>query len=313
MRTKKREQGAAPKAVAPPGEDAGAETFSLISKEKLVALYANLIKCRLVEEHLASLPRRGRTNGTSVSIREYEAGTVGVAIDLGPEDAVCSTGHGLITGFWGNRAPIDSLLLWSGEALASNGPHSPKSGYRNGKSAPKSSHAHTQAAIGAALANKTRKNGKVAVVFGSESTSESWRETLHIATVHVLPMIFVVHENHKAGRRSRASDSEHAKTETPWFPSITVDGDDVVAVYRVANEAITRARLGRGPTLIECRPFLANGNGKGSHDSVLKMENYLRGKGLFRPETKSEILKASSRELAALMKWADGTVGRSGR
>jgi pyruvate dehydrogenase E1 component alpha subunit len=179
-------------------------------------------------------------------------------------------------------------------------------------SAAKPGHAHTQAAIGAALANKTKKNGKVAVVFGKESASESWREAIHIATVHALPMIFVLRDNLKIPGR-RASSEQLEKADTPLFPIITVDSNDVVAVYRVANEAISRARLGRGPTLIECQPFLLNGNGKHSHDPILNMENYLRGKGLFRPETKNEILKASTRDLARQMKAARGQVLRPER
>jgi pyruvate dehydrogenase E1 component alpha subunit len=312
MSSKKRREGTAAKTVTAPDKQVGPESFSLISNEKLVALYANLVKWRIIAERVASLPKRGKANGTSPSIRGYEAGSVGVAIDLGPEDAVCSLDHGLITGF-GEGAPIDSLLLWS--ALTSNGLPPPTPGHRNGSgmSAAKSGHAHTQAAIGAALANKTRKNGKVAVVFGKESASESWREAIHIATVHALPMIFVLRDNRKIPGR-RASDSEQfEKAKTPLFPIITVDSNDVVAVYRVANEAISRARLGRGPTLIECQPFLLNGNGKHSHDPILNMENYLRGKGLFRPETKNEILKASTRDLARQMKAARGQVLRPER
>jgi TPP-dependent pyruvate/acetoin dehydrogenase alpha subunit len=311
MRTKKRGRGAASQAITPPSTDVRPEGFSLISDEKLMALYADLLKCRMIEERLPP----GRPG--SPSVRGYEAGTVGVAIDLGPEDAVCSPNRGLVTGF-GNGAAIDSLLLWSGAALPLNGSHPALSGHRNGASSPEPGQAHTRAAIGAALANKTRKNGKVAVVFGNESESESWRETLHIATVHALPMIFVLRRGPKPSGRRRTSDSEQfAKPDTPWFPAITVDRDDVVAVYRVANEAISRARLGRGPTLIECRPFrpdtTSNGNGKHSHDPILNMENYLRSKGLFSPESKSGILKASTRELGAVMRAANGRPARPSR
>jgi pyruvate dehydrogenase E1 component alpha subunit len=299
MRTKKRGQGTAAKAVTPPGE----EGFSLISYEKLIALYANLFKCRIIEERLASARGRGRTNGIAASIRRYEAVTVGVTIDLGSEDAICSPGRGVLTDF-PNGAAIDSLLLWSGAALPSNG-HPSKSGLKNGPSPAKLIHAHIQAAIGAALANKTRKNGRVAVVFGNESASERWREALHIATVHALPMLFVLRTDYKPGGRSRASDSrQFAKPDTPWFPAITVDSNDVVAVYRVANEAISRARLGRGPTMIECQPYRLrakfNGNGNHSHDPILSMENYLRGKGLFRPELKKKIARAAAAELDVL-------------
>jgi pyruvate dehydrogenase E1 component alpha subunit len=315
MSTKQTRHGATAKVVTPPGKDAGPESFSLISNGKLMALYANLLKCRMIEKHSTSLPGRGKTNGTLASIRGYEAGTVGVAIDLGSDDAVCSPDRGVLKGF-PNGAPIDSLLLWSGVGLESNGFLPSKSGLRNGRSAAKPGHAHTQAAIGAALAHKTSKNGKVAIVFGDESASDSWREALHIATVHALPMIFVLRKRGKPAGRSRTSDSKKvAKPDTPWFPSITVDSNDVVAIYRVSNEAISRARSGRGPTLIECQPFRLsgtfNGNGKHSHDPILNMENYLRAKGLFRPETKDDILKAAARELQTLIKTSNGRVARS--
>jgi pyruvate dehydrogenase E1 component alpha subunit len=315
MRTKQTREGAAAKAVAPPGKDVGPEGFSLISNGKLMALYADLLKCRIIEERSTSPPGRGKTNGTSASIRGYEAGIVGVAIDLGSDDAVCSPNRGVLKAF-PNGAPIDSLLLWSGVGLESNGFHSSKPGLRNGRSAAKPDHIHTQATIGAALAHKTSKNGKVAIVFGDESASDSWREALHIATVHALPMIFVLRKRGKPAGRSRTSDSKQvAKPDTPWFPSIAVDSNDVVAIYRVANEAISRARSGRGPTLIECRPFRLsgtfNGNGKHSHDPILTMENYLRAKGLFRSETKDDILKTAARELQALVKTSNGRVARS--
>jgi pyruvate dehydrogenase E1 component alpha subunit len=307
MRTKKRRQGAAAKAV-PPGKDTRPEGFSLISNEKLMALYANLLKCRIIEERLAPVSVRVERNGASASLAGYEAGTVGVAIDLGSDDAICSHDRGLLTGF-PDGAAIDSLLLWSGVGVPSNGFHPSKSGLRNGTGSARPDHAHTQAALGAALAHKTSKNGKVAIVFGNESASDSWREALHIATVHALPMIFVLHKSGKPAGRSRTSDAKQfAKPDAPWFPSITVDSNDVVAIYRVANEAITRARLGRGPTLIECQPFRLNG----SHDPILNMENYLLGKGLLRPETKSGILKSSTRELQALMQSTNGRVARSG-
>ena len=312
MRTKTRRKGAVGEAV-PSGNDAHTESFSLISNEKLMALYANLLKCRIIEERLAATSRRGGKNSASASLRGYEAGTVGVAIDLGSEDAVCSPERGLLTDLRG-AAAIDSLLLWSGVELPSNGFHPSKHGLRNGTPSVKPGHAHTQAAIGTALAHKTSKNTRVAIVFGNESKSDSWRDALHIATVHALPMIFVLHQPGRAVRRSRTSDSKQfARPDTPWFPSITVDSNDVVAIYRVANEAISRARLGRGPTLIECLPFRPNGNGKHSQDPILTMENYLRGKGLFRPAMKEDILKASARELKALMKTTKGRVARSSR
>jgi TPP-dependent pyruvate/acetoin dehydrogenase alpha subunit len=267
MGNRKREP-AESKAGATPPEDA---KFSLISNEKLIALYTNLLKCR----------RGGMANGNSAAMRGREAAVVGTAIDLGPGDLVCSHEHGLLAGF-SDGGTIEKLLLAGNHrgagknGTATNG-HLPLTGEA----------AHTHAAIGTSLANKTKKNGKVTVVFAEPP--DQWREALHVATIHALPMIFVHQPDGKREKplseRRRSNGKGPPLEETPWFPSITVDGHDVVAVYRVANEAISRARLGRGPTLIECLPFRVNNkpgrNGGHAHDPVRNMEHYLRARGLF--------------------------------
>jgi TPP-dependent pyruvate/acetoin dehydrogenase alpha subunit len=57
------------------------------------------------------------------------------------------------------------------------------------------------------------------------------------------------------------------------FPFISVDGNDVAAAYRVASEAVTHARKGNGPTLIDCRLSTPG-------DPIENMRKYLIGKGL---------------------------------
>ncbi len=271
MANRKRRNGEAPPA-------AGGE-FSLISNEKLFGLYSGLLACR-------AIGRQG-TNGKSVSICGHDAALVGATIDLGDGDAVCSHEHGVLTGFSDGSA-IRRLLLQPGNhggGTARNGMALNQAG-SNGAS-PVAHLAFTHAAIGTALANKTRTNRKVAVVFSSDACAETLREAVHIATVHALPMVFV-HQSESdgknAGRTRKRSKKNPSELKTPWFPSITVDCHDVVALYRVAFEAISRARLGRGPTLIECRPFrMKNGNGAHAEDPVLHMEHYLRAKGLTIP------------------------------
>ena len=275
MGNRKKEQAETKTGVTP--EDG---KFSLISNQKLIALYTNLLKWR----------RDGELNGNFAAMRGREAGVVGTAIDLGPGDLVCSREHGLLAGF-AHGDTIEKLLLAGNHRGAEI---SAKTGAtKNGHSPSTAEAAHTQAAIGTALSNKTRKNGRVAVIFAEQP--EQMREALHVATIHALPMIFVHQPDRKPkkGRREspRSNGKNSSAAETPWFPSITVDGNDVVAVYRVANEAISRARLGRGPTLIECRPFRISSrpsrNGTHSHDPIRNMEHYLRARGLFDPSLKS--------------------------
>jgi pyruvate dehydrogenase E1 component alpha subunit len=286
------------------------EGFSLISDEKLIALYANLLKCRMVGQRLKN---GGSAQRNDASSRGHEAGTVGVAIDLSSDDAMCSPDHGIVTGFQ-KDPPIEAILLLSGAhrftgALRSGLQAGSLNG--NGTAHGVATRTHTQAAIGAALASKTRKNGRIAVVFGDNAASESWKEALHIASLHGLPMIFVGREPRKRSPAARtpanSKTSQSANPETPWFPDIIVDSNDVVAVYRVANEAISRARLGRGPTLIQCQPFSLkgmttdNGNvsrhGRHTLDPISNMETYLRRKGLFQRHLRSDILAGFTKEL----------------
>jgi len=248
--------------------------FTLISNQKLLALYTGLLTCRR---------QATSANGTSASICGHEAALVGATIDLGPGDAVCSREHGVVTGL-SDGIMIPALLLHPGihaPAAPGNGTAAYQAD-RNGSSLSAAGLAYLHAAIGKALANKTISNRKVAVVFAPKEASEMLREALHIATVHALPMVFVHQpEAHgdKARGKPRTSNQNHARIKTPWFPSITVDCHDVVALYRVAFEAISRARLGRGPTLIECRPYRLK-NRIHADDPVLHMEHYLRAKGL---------------------------------
>jgi TPP-dependent pyruvate/acetoin dehydrogenase alpha subunit len=288
------------------------EGFSLISDEKLIALYANLLKCRMIEKRLTNGGGASRNDSSS---RGHEAGTVGVAIDLSSDDALCSPDHGIVTGFQ-KDPPIEAILLLSGaHGLTGRFGSGSQSHSLNGNGASPgmASRTHTQAAIGAALANKTRKNGRIAVVFGDNAASELWKEALHIASLHGLPIIFVNHEHRRRGSTAQtpvnAKTNRHDNLGTPWFPNIVVDSNDVVAVYRVANEAISRARQGRGPTLIECQPFRLrgmttgdgkySGNGRHALDPISNMESYLRRKGLFQARMRSDIKAAFTKELDA--------------
>lgn len=267
--------------------------FSLISDEKLIALYRNLLEC-------SRGTRRG-ANGES-AFRGHEAAVVGAAIDLGPGDVICFQEGRLHPGV-SEGATIKNLL--AAQAPARRGSSrtlkaKANSSTKNGAAA-SSSEPVVHAAIGTALANKTRRNGKIAVVFSSVASPNGLREAIEIASVHGLPMIFVQQSNGKAngnGAKPKTTKRKNpTQPEVPWFPEITVDSNDLVAVYRVANEAISRARLGRGPTVIECLPFglgaRGSRNGRLAPDPVSNMEHYLLAKGLFDPRLRREVRAAS--------------------
>jgi pyruvate dehydrogenase E1 component alpha subunit len=258
--------------------------FSLISDKKLIGLYTNLLKCRDLNREL-----NGPSNGNGGSTLGREAALVGTSIDLGSGDMVWSLERGLLTAL-SRESALETLLV--------NSVHHGSNGLSTGKNSAIGSSAaafsFTHVAIGTALANKTARNGKIAVVYSGEAHSGALRETIHIAAVHALPIIFVQHLDGGSPRPRADAPTRRRKIAagaTPWFPIITVDTHDVVAVYRVAFEAISRARSGQGPIVIECQPFPVNAkagfrNGRHADDPVQNMEHYLRTKGLFDPKLK---------------------------
>jgi|ERR1035437_1364058 pyruvate dehydrogenase E1 component alpha subunit len=270
----------------------GKKSFSLISDEKLISLYTAMLKTRLFEGRAQNLFARGKSPGTSVSATGREAAMVGVALDLLPEDVIGPSPLGILTNFV-KGAPLNELLP---QLIAGTDNARPTRDMGYG----------ALIAAGAAMVNKSQGNKNIAVSLCSGPSTASWLEALRFAGVHNLPILFVSWISTPAGLN-------RLKAENLCVPSMTVDGSDVVAVYRVACEAITHARKGNGPTLIECtthhlhgrspiaagkRRKLEKASGAVS-DPILNMEKYLTGKGLFREEIKIEIVSSFSNELDA--------------
>ena len=264
----------------------GENGFSLISNETLTTLYANLLKCRLLEQRALGLAKAGAGSARSKSEVGREAAIVGVSLDLAPDDAVISADNGIVMRYL-TGAPLASIFgslrdeACDDENLAQR----------------------LHIALGAAVAYKTSKNRKVAVIFWNDAAGDQWQNALDAARAHGLPILFIREADAVRAKSAMRSKVKRAGaiTDETGLPIIKVDGNDVVAVYRVAHESIGRARLGRGPTLIECENFQAKGKGRVAN-SIANMETYLRGKGLFKRGMKNEIVEDFTRELDAAMK-----------
>jgi pyruvate dehydrogenase E1 component alpha subunit len=113
-------------------------------------------------------------------------------------------------------------------------------------------------AVGLGWAAKYRQTDDVAMTFfGDGATSEGdFHEGLNFAGVFQAPVIFVCQNNHWAislpvAKQTR-SKTLAQKALAYGMPGIQVDGNDILAVYAAAKEAVDRARAGQGPTLVEC-------------------------------------------------------------
>ena len=243
--------------------------FSLIPPATLTALYANLLKARILEARM----RRGkgaRDEGWDAVV----AAATAVLMDLRGQDLVTSAAEVPVVRLL--RGEKAAVVLREREARGEEG-------------------ARLLHAVGVALRSRTRKDAKVTVVFWRDAALELWRDVLEMARAHTLPMILVCPVSDPGNdKRGLAPGTE--------LPRITADGYDAVAMYRVAHEAIDRARRNRGATLIECAAFRVEGE-RGRHgDAVLNMERYLRGKGLLRRGMRREIEEQFAGELRPQLK-----------
>ena len=127
-------------------------------------------------------------------------------------------------------------------------------------------------ACGAAMALKWRGKKNVAVVtFGEGTTSRGdVHEAMNWASVMTLPVIFICNNNAYAystpTNKQYAVENLSVRGAAYAMPGITVDGNDVLAVYAAVRAAIERARAGKGPSFIECKTFRMAGHS--AHDSA---------------------------------------------
>ncbi len=117
-------------------------------------------------------------------------------------------------------------------------------------------------AVGAAWASSMQGTTDVSVAFFGDGASEegTFHESLNFAALKKIPVIFLCENNSYAtashcSSRQPQNVSISDKAHGYGLPGFQIDGNDVLEVYRVAGEAVTRARKGQGPTLIEAATF----------------------------------------------------------
>ena len=130
-------------------------------------------------------------------------------------------------------------------------------------------------AAGAALGSKLQGNDRVTLCFFGDGASNegTFHESLNLAAIWTLPVVFLC-ENNGYGELSAASvmvsvPDVSIRAAGYGIPGLTVDGQDVVAVYEAVTGAVTRARRGDGPSLVETKTYRFH-----NHAFGLPVENY---------------------------------------
>jgi len=316
----------------------GDESFSLIPNAKLHQLYETMLKCRMLERKARAFLRQGRKGRGDRSVeRGMEAALVGVTLALERSDSITISHRGPIAALVKGESLGRIFRQVSASAEIPARDAAPTAKTRREPEAAETSQnvaAALQRAASLAQARRTREKGKVVTAFctGISTSSEAWNDALKNAVDRSLPLLFVSVDqlrpmNVKGANAMRGAAARATATKVRSIPSVPVDGNDAVAVYRVAHEAIARARAGRGPTFIECIPYAvesaaqrgrgkatagATGSRRGiSTDPVRNMEDYLRRKGLFTPATRRRIAREFEERLDTAIQAAPRP--RSGR
>jgi pyruvate dehydrogenase E1 component alpha subunit len=220
-------------------------------REAVVALYRGMVRTRLFDAKAIALQRTGRL-GTYASSLGQEAVPVGTAAAMRPEDVLLPAFREQGALLWRGVTPLELLTYWGGDERGSNW-QGPREDFPI--CVPVGTHAPH--AVGVATAIRLRREPRVAVcVFGDGATSRGdVYESMNLAGLWQLPVVFVVNNNQWAISVPRSAQTAAGtlaqKAIACGFPGIQIDGNDVIAVREAVGEAIERARGGGGPTLVE--------------------------------------------------------------
>ena len=239
---------------------------------ELLNWYSEMVLIRKFEESAGRLFTQGLAPGTSHLSIGQEACAVGAISALESQDQVFSThrGHGHFLAKGGDPMKLMAEILGRASGYGRGFGGSQHTSYppigfigTNGITG-----GNIPVATGAALASKTLGAGRVIVCFFGDGASNqgTFHESLNMASLWKLPIIFFVENNLYAQWTSvtRSTSVEHIATRAAAYdiPGITIDGMDVGEVYKITGEAVSRARSGDGPTLIEAQTYRLTGHSK---------------------------------------------------
>lgn len=248
------------------------ENHAGLDDDKLKEIYQTMWTIRYFEEKVDQFFAKGMIHGTTHLAVGQEATAAGSGAVLKKTDWITAThrGHGHTIAKGTNVKPMMAELF--GRQTGTNkgkGGSMHIAELENGNLGANAIVGGGYAiATGAALTSKMRNEGKVALAYaGDGSTNEgSFHESLNLASIWDLPVVFFI-ENNLYGMSgpvvemmniSRISD----RAASYGIPGVTINGNDIIEVINTTYDAVERARRGEGPTLIEALTYRWKGHSK---------------------------------------------------
>ena len=300
-----------------------------IEKDKLIDMYRRMVRIRVFEERVRKEFAAGNIGGFVHLYSGEEATAVGACANLTDADYITSThrGHGHLIAKGGKTDKMMAELF------------AKKTGYNKGKGG--SMHiadvgigilgangivgGGIPIAGGAALSAQTRGTDQVAVCFLGDGASNSTRfhEGVNLAACWKLPVAYIIENNQYAESTSITETCRLTNVADRaiayGIPGVTVDGNDVLAVYEAVAEAVGRARRGEGPSLVECKTYRHHGHFEGDtmtyrtdkevdewkkKDPILRFRNKLGEMGVLSKEGAGKIDQEINEEIEQAVKFA---------
>ena len=232
-------------------------------------MYSKMLLIRLFEEKIFELYRAGMKGLYHLTCGQ-EAVAVGVCTVLNTEDYIFSThrgkGHYIAKGGDLKAMMAEFMEKQTGCNRGKGGPMhiiDPSVGMLGANGIIGS---NLPIACGAALSAKLRGSNQLAVAFFGDGAANSgvWHETMNLAGIWKLPVLFVCENNffQESVPVSRHSSIQELSSRAAGYhiPGYEVDGMDASAVYEAALEAVRHIRSGRGAVMLECKTYRYHGH-----------------------------------------------------
>ena len=250
-------------------------TTSLARREKLktgLGRLERMLEIRAVEESIQTIYNDGHVRGTTHLANGQEAVSVGIASVLRPTDVVTCTYRGHAAALALGVSPEGVLGEICGRVIGCSGGMGGSMHLMDASVGLMPTFAIIGAglpvAAGAAIAAKLKKSDSVALaIFGDGTTNiGAFHETLNMASIFKLPIIFVI-ENNLYGEYTRINLSTPIsdladRADSYAMRKEIVDGQDVDAVRKSISSAVDFARAGNGPSLIEAKTYRFSGHSR---------------------------------------------------
>jgi TPP-dependent pyruvate/acetoin dehydrogenase alpha subunit len=250
----------------------------------LIDIYRKMAKIKHSDDKVIAEMMAGRMAMPYYSARGQECIPAAISTLLQPDDYLVTIYRG-IHDMIAKGVPIK--LIWAELAGRSTGTCKGKGGPMH-ITHPESGCMATTGIVGAslpiacglALSSQIRGDGRVSIANFGDGASNigAFHESMNLASVWKLPVVFVCQNNRYAEHTTFANGTscENVADRAASYnmPGVTVDGNDPIAVYNAAKEAIERARSGGGPTLIEAKTFRFNGHTMGDPGDYIPKEEY---------------------------------------